>query len=625
MSRWRLIAGLTLGMVFVGLEVQSWILPSALFFVAWKCAVEIWHLQKPSRWLTNILTLLFLGGILLRYHTVLGQDSSSGFLVLLTSLKLLEERTPRDQKVLFLLGFILISALFLYSLEMPALVGGLSSFFFLWSAQNPHLRYRKVFLQSLPLAVFLFLFFPRVQNPFGFQGLKTSQGLTGFSDELNPGSISRIQNSDEVAFRVQFTGGKKPRPEEQYWRGQVLTFSEGLRWTKALVPTVGRVFPKIETPDYEVTLEPQGQRWLFIWEPTSLIQAPRLPFVLKKGHYFETVAPTYERILYQGKFAVGPPSDIPGKGDLEIPLLPPRVRALVAEWRSKASSRDQLVAELLQYFRSGRFSYSKNPGTASATLEDFLFKGKRGYCEHYAATVATLLREAQVPARVVTGYQGGEYNAYGRFWKFTQADAHAWVEYWSDRNQWERLDPTTVVAPERLELGGVLFETLPEEWVGQGKALEFLKSRQSWWWQARESVLQSLESWNYDLVLFLIDFNLEKQKELFRESRWGVLALGALLFLPFVLSSFYRRRRLNLAEWLLRELEIRARQQNLTRAKSETLRQFVARWTQARPELQVPLAKLLYCYEQEEYATSNSPPRTTRAELRILLKALGRQ
>src|SRR5437868_749847 len=109
-------------------------------------------------------------------------------------------------------------------------------------------------MKSLPLALFLFLFFPRVQNPFGLQGLTSTQGSTGFSDELNPGSISQIQNSKEVAFRVQFTGDKKFRPNDQYWRGQVLTLSEGLRWSKPSVPTLERVFEKLSRTDYEVAL-----------------------------------------------------------------------------------------------------------------------------------------------------------------------------------------------------------------------------------------------------------------------------------------------------------------------------------------------------------------------------------
>src|SRR5207253_7889461 len=232
----------------------------------------------------------------------------------------------------------------------------------------------------------------------------------------------------------------------------------GLRWTKAPQPTLERSFEKLTRTDYEVTLEPQGKRWIFIWEPTDGIQSSRFPFVLKKGDYFESVASLYERVTYQGKFASEFNTAPAEKIDLQAPAVPARIQELVTSFTTKATSREALAESILEYFRSQKFTYSKSPGTSSDTLENFLFKGKKGYCEHYAASFATLLRLAQVPARVVTGYQGGEFNSYGNFWKFTQSDAHAWTEYLNEKNQWVRVDPTSAVAPERLELGGVLFE-----------------------------------------------------------------------------------------------------------------------------------------------------------------------
>lgn len=622
MNSWRLILGLTITIIFVGIEVDAWVLAAALFFVLWKCAVEVWNLQKPPRWFTNTLTVVFLGVILSRYRTIANQEASSSFLVLLTSLKLLEERTLRDQKFLFLMGFVLISALFLFSLEVPALIGGLSSFFILWSAQNTKLKYTSVFMKSLPFALFLFIFFPRVQNPFGFQGLTNpSQGQTGFSDELTPGSISKIQNSQELVFRVHFLGAGKLRPQDQYWRGQVLTHSEGMRWTKPSVPVTERLFEKISQPDYEVTLEPQGKRWVFTWDPTERVYSQKIPMVTRKGPYFESVAPIYERAIYQGKFATAAQPVVAEETDLQGPELSQKVMDLVKTLTAETSSREGVAQSVLNYFQERKFLYSKSPGKTGASIDEFLFNGKKGYCEHYAATMATLLRAAKVPARVVTGYQGGEFNAYGGFWKFTQADAHAWVEFLNDRSEWERIDPTSVVAPERLELGGTLFEGLPEEWIGQGKAMDYLKSRQAWWIIAKDTVLQNFESWNYDLVVFLIDFNLEKQKELFQEYRFWAVGLAAFLLLPFLLQSFFRRRKLSYAEWLLKELEAKALKKNLTREKSETLRQFVQRWIKLHPDLQTSLMTLLDIYEMEEYSAKGTP-KLSPQETRSLLKTI---
>lgn len=624
MNTWRLIASLGLGIVLVGMEIESWVLLICLLFLGWKTAIELWHLKKPSRWLINTLVVIFAAILAVRYRSITSQEASSSFLILLTSLKLLEERTLRDQKFLFLLGFVLISALFLFSLEIPALIGGLTCFFLLWSAQSKEIKVSSVFLKSLPLALFLFLFFPRVQNPFGLQGLTSSQGSTGFSDELNPGSISKIQDSKAVAFRVQFIGPRKHSAQDQYWRGQILTFSEGLRWTKPSVPTLERTFEKLPQVDYEVTLEPQGKRWLFTWEPTAGLQTTRVPFVLKKGPYFESVAPIYERLTYQGRIGeLVTSNDMNSSGqkiDLQTSEFSPQVSELAKSFALNSASRDATADKILAFYRSQKFTYTKTPGTQSSTLEDFLFKGKKGYCEHYAAGFATLMRLAGIPAHVVTGYQGGEYNIYGNFWKFTQADAHAWSEYLNEQGQWVRVDPTGAVAPERLELGGVMFEDLPEEWIGQNRTQDFLKYRQAWWIQTRETVLQNIESLNYDLVLFLIDFNLERQKELFQQYRYWVLGLGALLLALFVFQSFYRRDRQTFAEWLLQELEKKAHDQNLHREPSETLRHFVHRWGLKKPEMQHTLKELLSAYETSQYATGT--PKLSPQQARALLKTL---
>jgi transglutaminase-like putative cysteine protease len=389
---------------------------------------------------------------------------------------------------------------------------------------------------------------------------------------------------------------------------------------KPVVPTVERVFEKLPRADYEVALEPQGKRWLFVWEPTSGLQTVRTPFVLKRGQYYESVAPIYERLTYQGRIGEDAGTVTPEKSDLQAPQVSLKIQELAKSFIAGATNRAAVSENILAYFRTQKFTYTKSPGTASSSLDAFLFEGKKGYCEHYAATFATLLRLAGVPARVVTGYQGGEYNIYGNFWKFTQSDAHAWTEYLSEDGKWVRVDPTSAVAPERLELGGVMFEDLPEEWIGQNKAQDYLKSREAWWIQARETVLQSIESLNYELVLFLIDFNLEKQKEIFAEYRFWVLGAGVLLMGLFLFQSFYRRDRRTYAEWLLAELEKKAAHANLHRETSETLRHFVNRWEKLRPDLRESLEKLLAVYETSQYGTGT--PKLTTKDVRLVLKDL---
>ncbi len=622
MSPWRFISGITICIVLIGGEVQAWIPTVALLFVIWKSAIEFWRFAKPSRWFTNFLTVLALIGIVLKYGTLMSQESSSGFLCLLTSLKLLEERTLRDQKFLFLLGFVLISSLFLFSIELPVIAGAFASFYLIWSSQRKDLEYKTSFLKALPLAFVLFLFFPRLQNPFGLRGFNSgTEGQTGFSDELNPGSISRIQSSRDLAFRVQFLNPRlRPKTVDQYWRGQILTTSEGLRWTKSPLQKREARFQKISSPDYEVTLEPHNKRWLFTFEPTELLYSESFVSHLRNESYFEVAAPIRDRVVYWGQVASLLPTASAVPSSLQTPEASAAVKSFANTLKAQIKTREGIATAILDHFRDSQFVYSKNPGPDSDTLDSFFLKNKKGYCEHFAATTAILLRLAEVPANVVTGYQGGEYNTYGKFWKFTQADAHAWVEYLNDQNQWTRLDPTSVVAPERLELGGGLFAELPEEWIGKNRAGDFLKSREAWWIKLRDFTSFAFESLNYEVVIFLLDFNINKQNELVEKYGLWIFGLLGFFVLVFFVKSFVRRKPLRLGTWLLQEIERKARSKKLERHASETLRQFIERWCLQSPELQAPLKSLLQAYESLEYQLE--PPLQNKRELKKILKQI---
>ncbi|MBK9323491.1 MAG: DUF3488 domain-containing transglutaminase family protein [Bdellovibrionaceae bacterium] len=622
MNTWRFIFGVLICILLIGENLPLWIPILALLFVAWKGALERWRFAVPSRWFTNFLTLVALAGILLKYRTLMSQESSAGFLCLLTSLKLLEERSLRDQKFLFLLSFVLISSLLLFSVELPAIIGAFISFYLVWSSQSKVLRYRNSFFKALPLALLLFLFFPRLQNPFGLRGLNSgSEGQTGFSDELNPGSVSRIQSSKELAFRVHFLNPQlRPKTTDQYWRGQTLTISEGLRWTKSPLLKREARFQKITSPDYEVTLEPHNKRWLFTFDPTQLLFSESFVSHWRNNSYFEVAAPIRERVVYWGQVAQDAPVSLVTPTSLQTPEASFEIKSFANSLKERMKSRDGIATSLLSHFRDSQFVYSKNPGSGSDTLDSFFFKNKKGYCEHFAAATATLLRLAEVPANVVIGYQGGEYNTYGKFWRFTQADAHAWVEYLNEQNQWIRLDPTSVVAPERLELGGNLFSDLPEDWIGKNRALDFLKSRDSWWIRAKDFASLTFESLNYDIVVFLLDFNFDKQKDLIAEYRSLLFGLLGLFILIIFMKSLSRREPLSTGAWLLQEIDNKARKKKIVRFQAETLRQFIERWSKINPEFKGPLTALLQAYESEEYQVQ--PPRLSRRDLKKIISQL---
>lgn len=143
--------------------------------------------------------------------------------------------------------------------------------------------------------------------------------------------------------------------------------------------------------------------------------------------------------------SASPPLRPPEPGQfLELPpTLSPRVRRLARELVGSKRGFEAVTTAILAHFEQG-FSYSVQqlPGSAEDPLERFLFEAKRGHCELYAGAVAALLRAVGVPARVVTGYYGGWWNAAAGQLEYVGEDAHAWVEAWNPRTGWMWLDAT---------------------------------------------------------------------------------------------------------------------------------------------------------------------------------------
>jgi hypothetical protein len=128
--------------------------------------------------------------------------------------------------------------------------------------------------------------------------------------------------------------------------------------------------------------------------------------------------------------------------------------ALAREWRRTSANPAQYINTALNYFRSRDFSYTLNPPPlGEESIDDFLFRTRRGYCEHYASAFTCLMRAAGIPARMVAGYLGGERNPYGDYLIVRQSDAHVWAEVWLSGQGWIRIDPTLAVAPLRVAQG----------------------------------------------------------------------------------------------------------------------------------------------------------------------------
>jgi transglutaminase-like putative cysteine protease len=316
----------------------------------------------------------------------------------------------------------------------------------------------KLLAQAAPLVVLLFVLFPRINTGFRFE-IDLRSAASGFSDRLSPGSIASLTNSPDIAFRAEFPDRKTRPPGPMYWRGVVMWHCEGMEWRAPYAPAPSSVSSTQSPGDkairQRITIAPHGGRWMFALDRPFEIPPKAM---LARGNYLWSVQPIRKARRYE----VVSSSEVTGKElrprereeALEVPAsISPAVRELGQSWIARNSDPRTIVSSALQFFRTQRFRYSLSPGEYKKNdLDEFLFRRRVGFCEHYATSFATLMRLAEIPARVVVGYLGGEYNDLGRFFLVRKSDTHAWCEVSLPDTGWTRVDPTSAVAPGRASL-----------------------------------------------------------------------------------------------------------------------------------------------------------------------------
>ncbi|MCG6863219.1 MAG: DUF3488 and transglutaminase-like domain-containing protein [Chromatiaceae bacterium] len=447
------------------------------FLLVLRLVAQRWPALSPGRWILLPLTLAGIAGVFGSYQTFVGRDAGTALLTTMLVLKLLEIRRLRDVRVeTVLFGFLLVSQ-FLFD-QSPQRALYLTLLLLLDIALMADLSARtgkgnqvvlsavrtagKLFLQALPLALVLFVLFPRLDSPLWSLPDPVQRGRTGMSDWLEPGSLSEVVLSGETAFRVKFEGPIPPE-DKLFWRGTITWHSDGRRWTgwPDGVP-LGSAEKPIASEDeiaYQVDLEPSGKRWLFALDlPLRVDGKARI----LSDFQVLALSPVEDNRIYRAVSALsyhtGKLSPEQKQVGTQLPdNVTPRMRELVAGWQQDGASGGVLVGRALDFFRENPFHYTLFPPRLGANPTDaFLFETRKGFCEHYASSFALLMRIGGVPARIVLGYMGGEYNPIGDYLIVRQSDAHAWVEVWLDGEGWVRVDPTSAVAPERVERSALL-------------------------------------------------------------------------------------------------------------------------------------------------------------------------
>ncbi len=452
-------------------RLPPWVLIFAGALGLWRLHIAQRRLPLLSKWLLFSMLGAGTAGIYLSYGVIFGRDAGVALLVLLIGLKLMEMSSLRDAVLVLFLGYFLVITNFLYSQTILAGLYMLLVVLVLTAAwvgcnrpsddypakEKLHLA-GTLLIQAVPLMVVLFLLFPRVQGPLWGLPQDAYSGITGLSDTMSPGSLSELTLSDAVAFRVKFDA-PAPKASTLYWRGPVLWRFNGRTWYVRRY-TVSKP-PELQALDkplrYTVTLEPHNRNWLF-----ALDMPGTLPPQAGITQDFQILsnAPVRNRMRYEMssylKYHTGvdeDPAEL--RRALQFPRNSnPRAMELAQSWRRSASDDMSIINRALNLFRKDNFYYTTQPPLLGEhPVDEFLFDTKHGFCEHYASSFAFLMRAAGIPARIVTGYQGGEFNAIDDYFIVRQADAHAWVEVWLKQRGWVRIDPTAAVSPLRVEAG----------------------------------------------------------------------------------------------------------------------------------------------------------------------------
>lgn len=656
---WLLAAQLVVMLPFTSC-LPPWLIIIVLFAAGWRLRVLSGKAPQPNTLIKASLLLIGIAAVFLSGLRLPSLEAMSSLLLLGFAFKSIEAVMRRDALVVIFTGYFLVALNFVYTQSIiaglygtlalivltGALVGVQQTVEEFKPAQQVKFNFwvaGQILLQCLPLMVLIFVLAPRFQ-PFWTLPMPTEQNHSrGISDKMAPGDIEKLSQTDDLAFRVTFKG-ERPVQSQLYWQGVVLNHFDGREWrqfveekdTEQLKLAIKQGYGyqpqnlKLQGPsyEYEAVYEQSGQPWLFTLNPTVEVQGEVLraadyrvmaqqalqsPMLIRATSRPESIrdlelSPILQKLALQ----------LPQQGDA-------RSRALAQRLYAEAGDERAYIQNILQRYREQQFFYTLHPPLLGEkdTIDGFLFDSKRGFCSHYAGSFVFLMRAVGIPARVVIGYQGGEWNEQGHYLAVHQFDAHAWAEVWLPGQGWLRIDPTTMVAPERTEKG--LEAALKKE----GSFLEqsVFSSRKFAW---LNSLRKQLDSMQYGWQRWVLSYDSDTQNQflskILGELSFTKIALFALsLFTCLVLIWMVwlgLTRKTNseaLEHCLYRRFTERLSKQGFERRLDQTPNEYARLVAEALPTQADKILSFTMTYETLCYACEPKQRSSLLKELRRLL------
>ncbi len=601
----------------------------------WKIVTAAYAMPVPP--VKFALVALAALGIYLEYRQLLGLEPMVTLLVLAVALKLLEMKTRREHWLVLMLCYFLLGCRLLFDqqiidvllavAQLCALLVAQQSLFRERNAVVPSMRLAGVMLaQALPLMLFLFVVFPRI-GPLWTMPMPGSKAKTGMSDELRFGDIAELSRSGALAFRVSFDG-PPPARQDLYWRGLVLEEFDGKtwrvnkfgRWSRPQAPVIERNAAR----EYTVTLEPGVHSWLYTLPVANI---SRNDLLYAGAYQWAPKQPLSGRLQYRVYSNTAQPRTevdmMMLRRNLRLPEgINPQSRALAQRWSQQYATGNERLNAALRFYLQQSLIYTLNPPTLGEdSVDAFLFQTRQGFCEHFAASFVFLMRAAGVPARVVVGYQGGEYNATDNYLLVHESDAHAWAEVWLEGSGWQRVDPTALVTPDRLRLGA---ESLLRDQQGFLAGSPLSLRRFAW----ANTLRLYMDNLNYAWARWVLNYDRDSQSlvlvdilGLVTPQRLiiALLLCGGLPLLLYAVVVFLPGR--NRSEDLATRYYMQACQQlakrGVGREPGETPRAFLQRVERSAPEWAPWLRELTQCFEGQQYHSEKSAEDALKALRRL--------
>lgn len=657
-----LAGGQSLSMAPLLVQLPLWLLLVWGGVLLWRVMEFKGRWSSPSVPVRSIMIVVSVVGLLTSFGRLVGMEPMVAMLVCAALLKQLELRRHRDALLLIYLTYFLIATQFLFSQTLLAGMFGLGCFVVnttaLISIHQPQGHYQplrslrlslRLLLHSIPLMVLLFLLMPRIGSLWAVPTSNQS-AVTGVSDSMAPGDFTRLSRSADAAFRVAFDGAVPPR-DKLYWRGLVFSRFDGRQWRQAepydyrlsgkVVNWQGEVNhswrnllqPLSDPVGYSVIMEPSRQPWLYTLElATSYQSGTQMQLGYARDFRLLSRKPITQSFQYKAISHLNyrlEADELPEwrrKNELSLPeSYNPVSLARAKQWRQQSNSPEEYIDKLLSFYRD-KFTYTLQPAALGReSVDDFLWQTQQGFCEHFASSFVVMSRAAGIPARVVVGYLGGEYNSVEQYLVVHQYDAHAWAEVWFEGRGWVRVDPTAAVAPERIEQSlGEIDPASSGALISLGRYRHFpliAKLRLQW------------DALQYRWDRAILGFDRKAQVEFL--DRWlngasplKLLAVivgagGATLALVGLHLGWSRRpQRKEQGVIFLTRVEKLLSRRGLMRKPGETVGDFTSRVAKETPELASAMRLIRSSFEQHYYAGRPLENRQFRLVLAQLKQAL---